>query len=110
MLLLTTLLASYSMYSRSACATSRPTLLQSTDQRLVSRGRNLELALQSLHLAVLRYHPRPVLLFYCENMPAAESAPRGVDKIAQPEIRNVVKVNHDASQARVVSTRLQSEV
>ena len=54
--------------------------------------RGLELALQSLHLSILRYNPRPVLLFYGDDVPAAESAKEVIDGVAPPAIRDLIEV------------------
>ena len=52
----------------------------------------LGLMLKSLHAHVLATHPRPVLLFYGNDVPPEQYAPAALDRISPPQIRRLIEV------------------
>ena len=59
--------------------------------------RGLGLMLKSLHAHVLTAHPRPVLLFYGDDVPPGEYAPEVLDALCPPAIRHLIEVRAPAT-------------
>ena len=58
--------------------------------------KSLGLMLKSLHINVLAAHPRPVLLFFADDVPAEQSSPEALDEACPPAIRHLIEVPADS--------------
>ncbi len=63
----------------------------------------LRLMLKSLHAHVLAAHPRPVLLFYGDDVPPEQYAPEAMNSICPPEIRHLVEARNQRPFERLAS-------
>jgi hypothetical protein len=73
---------------------------------LVGPGRSIQkglgLMLKSLHINVLAAHPRPVLLFFADDVPPEQSTPDALDEACPAAIRHLIEVRVTAAHREPV--------
>jgi hypothetical protein len=67
-----------------------------------NRTAGVALALSSLHISVLSQYPRPVLLFFGDDVPKAQYSAATVTSFTPPEIRSLVEVSAKCCEACLI--------